>query len=380
MIKGKNKITVIVNGRFHAFDYAYELNKAGRLHRLISTMPYSSAKKFNIPRDKYIGFPVLEILKVLSLKIFNKSLPTMYYARFFTKLASYFIPKNTDVIISFAGYSHEIFKSKKHLNKLKILDRGSCHTLSVKMLNALADKSHNLNPIYHGNDFINRELEEYELADKILIPSSYVESTFIDNGVDFKKLIKIPYSNEINKFKKFNNNFIREQNKVLYVGKLNSKKGIKTLVDSISLARKTNPKIELWLVGKVFDEIKPFIKDKEWIILFGSLGPEKLFETYAKASIFCTASYQEGLSLVLTEANYLNLPIVSTEVTGLNDIVKIDFKKYFTVQVGDSLNMSKYILQALDFKNEDSLKTENYTWYTFTSQLVKKIDLYEKIV
>ena len=82
----------------------------------------------------------------------------------------------------------------------------------------------------------------------------------------------------------------------------------------------------------------------------------------------------------MTEANYLNLPIVSTEVTGLNDIVKIDFKKYFTVQVGDSLNMSKYILQALDFKNEDSLKTENYTWYTFTSQLLKKIDLYEKIV
>ena len=58
------KITVVVNGRFHAFDYAAELNKLGVLYKLISTMPYSKAKKFGfslkgavMASDAFFPFP-----------------------------------------------------------------------------------------------------------------------------------------------------------------------------------------------------------------------------------------------------------------------------------------------------------------------------------
>ena len=80
-------------------------------------MPYSKAKKFNIPRKLYVGFPIFEAFKFI-------------YRHLFNKLANYFIPKNTDVIISFAGYSQEIFNDKRHIDKIKILDRGSTHTLT----------------------------------------------------------------------------------------------------------------------------------------------------------------------------------------------------------------------------------------------------------
>lgn len=125
----KKKITVIVNGRFHTFDYAAELHKLGYLDKLISTMPFYKAKSYGIGKDHYIGFSILEASKIVYREIFKKELPVNFYSKLFTLLANLFIPKNTDVIISFAGYSKEIFSDKKNFNKIKILDRGSTHTL-----------------------------------------------------------------------------------------------------------------------------------------------------------------------------------------------------------------------------------------------------------
>ena len=124
----EKKITVIVNGRFHAFDYASELHKKGLLDKLISTMPYSKAKIFNIPRNKYSGFPILEAVKYMFRKLFKKELPLVLYSKLFNKLCLSKIPKTTEVIISFAGYSKEIFENND--NKIKILDRGSTHTIN----------------------------------------------------------------------------------------------------------------------------------------------------------------------------------------------------------------------------------------------------------
>lgn len=379
MIKGKNKITVIVNGRFHAFDYAYELHKAGRLHRLISTMPYSSAKKFNIPRKLYVGFPIFEAFKILYRYLFNKELPTLLYAKLFTKLANCFIQKNTDVIISFAGYSHEVFDDERHKDKIKILDRGSTHTISNISLNKQAAIYHGKKFISHSPSFVNREINEYNLADLIMIPSTFVKQTFIENNVDENKLIFNPYAFSTTMFPVRSEIVNRDSQTILFVGQLSSRKGIKVLIDAFKLLKKELPNLKLWLVGSSsMIDLKSI--ELDGIEYFGKLNKEALKVKYEKASLLCLPSYEEGFGLVLVEAKYFRLPIITTLNTGVVDLFSKDENGYKIFEVGNPIDLKnklKFELLKIN-KTEINENVNEISWNCFTKNLLNHIEMHEK--
>ena len=374
MTKYKNKITVIVNGRFHAFDYASELNKTGRLKKLISTMPYSKAKKFNIPRKLYVGFPIFEAFKFIYRHLFNKELPTLFYAKLFTKLANYFIPKNTDVIISFAGYSQEIFNDKRHIDKIKILDRGSTHTLTNISLNKEAAIYHGKSYTPHSPSFIKREIDEYNLADFIMIPSAYVKQTFLENNINENKLIYNSFAFSTTMFPKRSEIVKRDPKTILFVGNLSPRKGIKVLIDAFKLSKKELPDLKLWLVGSSSKFDLKSIK-LDGIEYFGKLNKKELKVKYEKASLFCLPSYEEGFGLVLIEAKYYNLPIITTKNTGISSL--FDNKCDYTLfEVGNPISLSKKINYF--FKNNINFnykyEINDKTWSDFVNIILNRLN------
>jgi len=52
------KITIVVGGRWHAFDLARELHAAGLLHRLITNYPKYKTRQWGIPDDKVVSLPL----------------------------------------------------------------------------------------------------------------------------------------------------------------------------------------------------------------------------------------------------------------------------------------------------------------------------------
>ena len=52
------KITIVVGGRWHAFDLARELHECGHLHKLITNYPKWIVKKWGIPAQKTISLPL----------------------------------------------------------------------------------------------------------------------------------------------------------------------------------------------------------------------------------------------------------------------------------------------------------------------------------
>ena len=52
------KITIVVGGRWHAFDLAKELDKKGYLHRLITNYPKWFVQKWGIPKTKVVSLPL----------------------------------------------------------------------------------------------------------------------------------------------------------------------------------------------------------------------------------------------------------------------------------------------------------------------------------
>ena len=371
----KKKITVVVNGRFHAFDYASVLYKQNKLHRLISSMPYSLAKKYNIDKEHYRGLPVFEVIKRLWRLLFKREPPVLFYAKLFTKTALAFVPNDTEIVISFAGYSEEIFNSPKLNGVMKILDRGSTHTLSNIKLNKLAAEYHNIKWEPHPKLFIERELREYDLADKILIPSSFVKQTFIENGISADKLMQILYAVGAKKFTKLKVNSEKMETAVLFVGQISPRKGIGVLLNAMKLVREKIPGAVLWLVGHKNELTENSLLEKPWIKHFGILKGQELFDKYNQASVFCLLSFEEGLALVLTEALHCGLPVVATPNTGAEDIV-YQKKDCFIVPVGDHEKAAEKIIEALEKTQSNiSANEKNYdmSWEKFCEILINKI-------
>ena len=189
------KITLSVNGRYHAFDLANQLQKLGHLNRLITSYPSFYAEKWGIQKDKVISILPIEIMKRITQK--NPLIPTitkhwfyLKYQHLFDEIASHYISKESDIFIGWSGSSFKCIKRAKRLNIKTILERGSSHILTQKKI--LQEEYHKNNLLFHGlNDqTVKQELKEYETVDYIEIPSTFAYKSFISNGVSKSKLIQ----------------------------------------------------------------------------------------------------------------------------------------------------------------------------------------------
>lgn len=154
-------------------------------------------------------------------------------------------------------------------------------------------------------------IEEYELADVLLVQSTKAADTFLAAGIPAHKLFMVERAADVGKFHpgpppaKF---------RVLFVGALIERKGVHILLEAWRKLGLKNA--ELVLAGTVHDEIKP------WIDRFG--GPDVLTpgfagdiaELYRSASIHVLPSLCEGSAKVVFEAAASGLAQVMTRESG----------------------------------------------------------------
>ena len=143
------------------------------------------------------------MLKFLSkLNFINRILDYNYFlCEYFDFQASKKIYyKNIDILVGWSGFSKRCFTKAKKFNCIKILERGSSHIQFQK--NILVEEYNKLGikPDIPSKKMINKELEEYKLADFICVPSEYVKETFIKQGIKENKIIKIPYGVDLKEF------------------------------------------------------------------------------------------------------------------------------------------------------------------------------------
>jgi glycosyltransferase involved in cell wall biosynthesis len=62
------------------------------------------------------------------------------------------------------------------------------------------------------------------------------------------------------------------------------------------------------------------LKDK--VTLVGPVGQDEILAQYHWADVFCLPSFQEGLPVVLMEAMSTELPVVTTPINGIPELVK----------------------------------------------------------
>lgn len=116
-------------------------------------------------------------------------------------------------------------------------------------------------------------------------------------------------------------------NYILYVGSLEPRKNIGTLLEAYELMRSRNPSLtpKLVLIGgesPLFAEVRLKVKKfKDDILFKGFVNDEMLRAFYRRASLFVYPSLYEGFGLPPLEAMASGVPVVTTLTSSLPEVV-----------------------------------------------------------
>jgi colanic acid/amylovoran biosynthesis glycosyltransferase len=115
--------------------------------------------------------------------------------------------------------------------------------------------------------------------------------------------------------------------RILDVGRLVPEKGAPVLLDAVTRLAGRGIDVELRLVGggELESQLKQEIEVRKLadrVTLVGPVGQDEILAQYHWADVFCLPSFQEGLPVVLMEAMSTELPVVTTPINGIPELVR----------------------------------------------------------
>lgn len=307
------RVAVASLGRFHVLDLARELDALGEDVLFYSYVPRLRAERFGLPSRCHRGlFPFVAPLLAWQHKAWNVwpscqewamaiSLNTIVQA----------LLEPCDVFICMSGVYLEAARYAKDRYGARVyLERGSQHILAqYRILDQLGVARR------PSTFIVERELEGYELADRIAVPSTpVVESFFAESPHLVSKLFVNPYGVDLNLFPQRVGPRPAGPPRVLFVGAWSLRKGVDVLERAIRML----PGVHLCHVGALVDHPFPYTDPQ-----FKHIEPVpqwQLSNYYRNSDVFVLASLEEGLALVQAQALASGLPIVCTHRTGGKDL------------------------------------------------------------
>jgi glycosyltransferase involved in cell wall biosynthesis len=114
---------------------------------------------------------------------------------------------------------------------------------------------------------------------------------------------------------------------VICVGRLVPAKGQHVLLAAIAQLRASGRILRLRLVGDGPDrdslQLEAVrLRIEDWVIFEGAVNQDRIRDLYATADIFALASFAEGIPVVLMEAMAMEIPCVSTWITGIPELIR----------------------------------------------------------
>ena len=230
------------------------------------------------------------------------------------------------------------------------------------------------NKLIAVSDFTRRELLKYYNVkeDKIRV---------IHNGVDIHKFAPPEDKAKVKQELGFSN---KEFN-ILSVGRLYARKGLFTLIKSVSIVAKKYRNVKLIISGKgQSNEMKKLVDYAKKLgirsnILFTGYFPDaKLPKLYQAADIFAFSTFYENLPFAVLEALSSRLPVVTTNVGGIPEMIE-DGKNGFLVPPANSAALSDRIIYlienpaaASEMANQARETVENrFDWRLIVKKVIK---------
>lgn len=142
---------------------------------------------------------------------------------------------------------------------------------------------------------------------------------------------------------------------ILCIGRLVPEKGQSILIKAVAHLIDKGHKLRLRLVGdgsereRLEEQVKQ-LGVTEQVILEGSVNQDRIRTFYNQADIFVLASFAEGLPVVLMEAMSMEIPCVTTNITGIPELITSE-KEGILVAASDVNGLANAIALLMDKPN-----------------------------
>ena len=253
--------------------------------------------------------------------------------------------------------------------KLKRLDADVIHTHGSKTTEIInfIKKFIKLNHVctVHG---IKKNTKAYENADIAIAVSNLVKESLNTNSVVVKNWWSPALPHNIQNNKKF----------ILAVGRLEEVKGFDLLIKSWKGVDNS-----LVIVGsgndrRKLDDLIELNKLEDKISIIDEVSPDKLLDYYKNAALLVISSRKEGGPRVALEALHLKIPVISTMVGHMADILPLEL----LAKPNDEESLTKLIRSYVDGKtmNQDSIFRYVNEEYSLIAQGNKILKIYKDLL
>jgi glycosyltransferase involved in cell wall biosynthesis len=327
------QITLSTIGKFHTFDLARQLDQRGMLQCVFTGYPRFKLKEEGLAEAKIKSFALLHA-PYMAFKFWNHvgNAAKREWEYWDRVLFDRYVARRIGECDLFSGLSGSALatgRTVKANGGKYVCDRGSTHILEQDRI--LAEEYRRWGQPYWPIDprIIERESEEYALADAITVPSQFTRRTFIEHGVPAEKMHVIPYGVDLGRFHPVaapdRNTF-----DILFVGALSLRKGIPDLL--AAYARVSHPRKSLTLVGTYDPAFVAWLMHTKLLTpdvrLRGHVPQAELKDVMSRSHVLVLPSLEEGLAMVQAQALACGCPVIATENTGAEDLFTNDVEGF----------------------------------------------------
>ena len=291
--------------------------------------------------------------------------------------------QTNSLLLSYSYYGYHAFKSYGQPGALFQLHPhpASVRRILEQELTDHPDCAESLNREWElslpREDF-DRLVSESAMAKQFLAASSFTRQTLIENGAAPSSIRVIPYGVDLERFRPADQIALNSGPlRLLFVGTINQRKGIKYLLKSLRLLG--SKQVELTVCGRVVDDLSLFRPFGSSVQVRPSVSLSELTAAYQQADLFVFPSVAEGFAQVLLEALASGLPILSTTHTAAPDLIE-EGQQGFVVEPKRSDLLAHRIEWALqnrralrDMKFAARQKAEQFTWKRFGDGVVDAV-------
>jgi starch synthase len=307
-------VTYAAPNRSHHYPYAAALARAGCLHTFVSGFSRFSPRAA-LPEvgDRLRRADFLQNIYLASLRLrlpASISEELAYRSKIGIDRAAERPALASDLFLFYSGAGLQTAKRLQATPIISVVEAVNSH---VRVQERILREEHQQLGLpfrpFHPPE-VARRVAEYALADAILCPSHFVKDSFVSEGFSADRVFVVPYGLSLPATES-PAQAPRETFRVLYVGQISVRKGLRYLFEAFERLR--HPNKELVIVG-------PFSKQTgienlpppKGTRFLGVLKGEALARAYREASVFVLPTVEEGLALVIGEALSFGLPVVTT--------------------------------------------------------------------
>lgn len=330
MVSTTPRVHVAVFGRFNAPSLATELENLGWLEKLIIGHPRQvpGVSPSRVRRVPFL-YETMWALNRVHLDNRQDALSSL----FDRLLDAYLAERDVSILHAWAGHCLRTISHARARGTAVILDRAGSHILWQREL--MRQESEATGSKYDTAYFrmTSRMLEEYELAEYIVVPSTYAKNTFIRHGVPAEKIhcmvagvappatVTPPHSRGAG--------FL-----ALFVGGIGPQKGLSYMLEGWRLAGLPNDATLIVVTGEVPIGLRDLAK-QEQVELLPPMRRSELFDLYNRASALFHPAVDDAFGFVVEEAMHFALPVVISEHCGAWDVVT-DGREGFVIPARNS--------------------------------------------